>query len=356
MHIGLIRERKDNENRVALVPSGVRQLRAMGHTVTVECNAGLGSGIPDEEYLAAGAYIEAEMRNVYADCEMILRVKEPTEEEYGLIRQDQILFAYLHLAASPQLTEALQKSGGVAFAYEMVQEADRSLPLLTPMSEVAGRMSIHIAAKFMEKTSAGKGIMLGGVPGVAPAEVTIIGGGVVGTNAAKMALGQGARVTIIDSNPARLRQLDDQFDGRVRTLMSNPDNISECVTQSDAVIGAVLLPGKKAPKLVSREMVAGMKKGAVIVDVAIDQGGCVETADRMTSHSDPVYLVNDVIHYAVPNIPGIVPRTSTYALSNSTLSYISELANKGWRRILQEPNHPIAKAANVIQGELAVSF
>jgi alanine dehydrogenase len=354
MLVGVPKERKDGENRVGMTPSGVRTLVSLGHKVWVEEGAGLGSGISDQEYRAAGADLSKDPIELFKKCEMIVKVKEPVQEEYDLLQKDQILFAYLHLAAMPQLVEALVHKGCNAFAYEMVEE-NGQLPLLYPMSEVAGRMSVQIASRLMEKSDYGKGIFLGGVPGVAPAEVTIIGGGVVGYNAARIATGLGAQVTIIDNNPFKLRQLDDLFKGRVRTLISNSDNISESVIRSDVVIGAVLLPGKRAPKLVTREMVSSMRKGSVIIDVAIDQGGCIETADRVSTHSNPVYEVDGVVHYAVPNIPAIVPRTSTYSLTNATLPHIVKLAESGWERAVTN-NAALAKAANVVQGKVLVNF
>jgi alanine dehydrogenase len=351
MIIGVVKERKDQENRVGLTPVACSILINAGNTVLVETNAGAGSGFSDQEYEAVGTVLKSNAETVYAESQMIVKVKEPLACEYGLLKENQILFTYLHLAASEELTSALQRSRCVAFAYEMVQEKDGSLPLLAPMSEIAGRMSIQIAAKLLEQSMGGPGIMLGGVPGVAAAEVTIIGGGIVGSNASQMAVGLGARVTILDSNPNQLRQLDQRFGGRISTLMSNSYNVAASLRSSDVVIGAVLIPGRKAPKIVTREMVADMKQGAVIIDVAIDQGGCVETIDRTTSHSDPIYVINGVIHYAVPNIPGIVPRTSTLALTNATLPYVKELASKGWERAMQE-NAALSRAASVIQGNV----
>ncbi|MDR7073944.1 alanine dehydrogenase [Fictibacillus barbaricus] len=327
MIIGVPAEIKNNENRVAITPSGVVTLTASGHKVLVENNAGVGSGFINEDYAAAGAEIVAEAKDAWA-AEMVMKVKEPLESEYKYFRSDLILFTYLHLAAEPALAKALTESGVTAIAYETV-EFNRTLPLLTPMSEVAGRMSAQIGAQFLEKPKGGKGILLAGVPGVRRGKVTIIGGGVVGTNAAKVAIGLGADVTIIDLSPDRLRQLDDIFGNSIQTLMSNPLNIAQAVAESDLVIGAVLIPGAKAPKLVTEEMIKAMTPGSVIVDVAIDQGGIFETVDRITTHDNPTYDKHGVVHYAVANMPGAVPRTSTIALTNATVPYALQIANKG---------------------------
>lgn len=307
MVIGVPREIKKDENRVAITPAGVAALTRDGHQVCIERSAGLGSGIRDKEYQNAGAAILGSGGEVYNCAELILKVKEPQPAEYDLLRENQVLFTYLHLAAEPGLTPILLERKVVAFAYETVQSEDGSLPLLTPMSEVAGRMATQIGAQFLEKSRGGRGILLGGVPGVPPADVVIIGGGTVGANAAKVAAGMGAQVTILDVSAQRLRHLEDIFDGRVVTLMSNSFNIAAVVKRADLLIGAVLIPGARAPQLVTEDMVKTMKPGSVIVDVAVDQGGIVETIDRVTTHSDPVYVKHGVIHYAVANIPGAVP-------------------------------------------------
>ncbi|WP_137791211.1 alanine dehydrogenase [Bacillus sp. E(2018)] len=337
MIIGVPAEIKNNENRVAITPSGVITLTAAGHKVLVENNAGVGSGFTNEDYAAAGAEIVAEAQDAWA-AEMVMKVKEPLASEYKYFRSDLILFTYLHLAAEPALAKALTDSGVTAIAYETV-EFNRTLPLLTPMSEVAGRMSAQIGAQFLEKPKGGKGILLAGVPGVRRGKVTIIGGGVVGTNAAKVAIGLGADVTIIDLSPDRLRQLDDIFGNSIQTLMSNPLNIAQAVAESDLVIGAVLIPGAKAPKLVTEEMIKSMTPGSVVVDVAIDQGGIFETVDRITTHDNPTYDKHGVVHYAVANMPGAVPRTSTIALTNVTVPYALQIANKGAQAaIAQNPS------------------
>jgi len=350
MIIGVAKEIKNNENRVGLTPAGVEALRKAGHRVLVEYNAGIGSGISDEAYQQAGAEIIKDKKQLFDTSEMIIKVKEPLEPEYNLFHEGQILFTYLHLAPEPELTKALLQHKVVGIAYETIEGANHSLPLLSPMSEIAGRMSVQIGAQFLEKPWGGKGILLGGVPGVAPAQVTIVGGGIVGTNAAKMAVGLGARVTIIDRSIDRLRYLDDIFGGRVNTVMSNSFNIAEWVKKADLVVGAVLLPGAKAPKLVSEEMVKTMQPGSVIVDVAIDQGGSVETIDRVTTHSNPTFEKHGVIHYSVANMPGAVARTSTFALTNATLDYALQIANKGWRKAVSE-NPGLAKGVNVLDGK-----
>lgn len=327
MIIGVPKEIKNNENRVALTPGGVSQLIGNGHRVLVESGAGLGSGFTNEDYVSAGAEILEDRKQVW-DAEMVMKVKEPLAEEYAYFRQGLVLFTYLHLAAEPELAKALTEKGVTAIAYETVTDG-RSLPLLTPMSEVAGRMAAQIGAQFLEKPKGGKGILLAGVPGVSRGKVTIIGGGGVGTNAAKMAVGLGADVTMIDLNADRLRQLDDMFGHQIKTLMSNPVNIADSVAEADLLICAVLIPGAKAPTLVTEEMVKQMKPGSVIVDVAIDQGGIVETVDHITTHDNPTYEKHGVVHYAVANMPGAVPRTSTLALTNVTVPYALQIANKG---------------------------
>lgn len=349
MIIGVPREIKNNENRVALTPSGVASLVAQNHVVKVETEAGLGSQFTNEDYQQAGAEIvsQEEAWNV----EMVMKVKEPLQEEYQFFKKDLILFTYLHLAAEESLTNALLENEVTAIAYETVQLRDRSLPLLAPMSEVAGRMSTQIGAQFLQKTHGGIGILLSGVPGVKRGKVTIIGGGQAGTNAAKMAVGLGADVTIIDLNPTRLQQLDDLFGASVQTMMSSPLNIEEAVVESDLVIGSVLIPGAKAPKLVTEEMVKKMKPGSVLVDIAIDQGGSFETSDRITTHDDPTYVKHGVVHYAVANMPGAVPRTSTIALNNATTPYAIQLANKGYVKACQD-NEALAKGLNTIHGKL----
>jgi alanine dehydrogenase len=328
MVVGVAREIKDHETRVGLVPSGVIALREAGHEVLVETRAGEGSSISDEEYARAGARIVESAAEVWTKADLVVKVKEPQPAEYAFFRPGLVLFTYLHLAPLPELTNRLLESKVSGVAYETIREADGSLPLLTPMSEVAGRMSVQVGAQYLEKPNGGRGILLGGVPGVAPANAVILGGGVVGTNAAKMALGLGAHVTIIDRNLNRLRDLDDIFNGQVVTLASNALTIRENLKTADLVVGAVLIPGASAPKLVKREMIAGMKRGAVVVDVAIDQGGCFETS-HATTHTDPVYLVDGVLHYCVSNMPAAVPHTSTFALTNATFPYLLELANHG---------------------------
>ncbi|QGQ95975.1 alanine dehydrogenase [Paenibacillus psychroresistens] len=338
MRIGVPKEIKNNEFRVALTPSGVSMLRKSSHSVYIEQGAGEGSGFIDEEYRLAGAEVLSLASEVWERSEMIIKVKEPLPAEYPYFKKNQILFTYLHLAAAGDLTEALLKQQVAGIAYETIQLANGSLPLLTPMSEVAGRMSVQVGAQFLEKYYGGRGILLGGVPGVPPADVIILGGGIVGTHAAKMALGLGANVVVIERSAERMRYLDDVFGGRLRTLMSNPLNIANAVQKADLLIGAVLIPGARAPKLVTEEMVRTMKPGSVIVDVAVDQGGTIETIDRVTTHSEPTYVKHGVVHYAVANMPGAVPRTSTFALTNATISYALELANKGLEKALLESN------------------
>lgn len=350
MIIGIPKEIKDNEYRVAMPPGGVKTLTLRGHKVLVQTGAGAGSGFMDEEYEAAGAQILPDAAATWGGAEMVMKVKEPRPEEYDFMHAGLLLFTYLHLAAEPELTQALVERKVPAVAYETVEMPDRSLPLLTPMSEVAGRMSIQVGAHYLERAHGGRGKLMGGVPGVNPAHVVVIGGGVVGTNAAKMALGMGASVTILDINVERLRYLDDVLHGRVFTLASNPVNISDATATADLVVGGVLIAGARAPRLVTAEMVKMMKPGSVIVDVAIDQGGCVETI-KPTSHSNPVYLVDDVVHYGVTNMPGAVPRTSTYALSNATLPYAIKLADKGLAAaVMADPT--LALGVNSYQGKV----
>jgi len=350
MKIGVPKEMKNNEYRVAMTPAGVMTLTSVGHEVFIEAGAGLGSSFMDEDYANAGAVIvetAAEAWNV----DMVMKVKEPLESEFMYFREGLILFTYLHLAPEPELTKALLDKKVVGIAYETVQLPNRSLPLLTPMSEVAGKMATQIGAQYLEKHGGGKGILLGGVSGVPRAKVTVIGGGIAGTNAAKIAVGMGADVTIIDVNPERLRQLEDIFGRDVQTLMSNPFNIAESVRTSDLVIGAVLIPGAKAPKLVTEEMVKTMQPGSVVIDIAIDQGGIFETSDRVTTHDNPIYVKHGVVHYAVANMPGAVPRTSTIALTNNTVPYALEIANKGYLQACL--NHKsLMYGINTIDGEL----
>lgn len=351
MKIGVPKEIKADENRVSLTPGGAKVLTSLGHKVFVEKGAGLGSGFKDEDYEASGAQILADAASVWAEADMIIKVKEPLPQEYPLMKPGLLLFTYLHLAPEPELTRALINNKVNAIAYETVQLPNRSLPLLTPMSEIAGRMSIQIGAHFLEKRYGGEGVLLGGVPGVVPAEVVIVGGGVVGTNAAKIAVGMGARVTVLDVNLDRLRYLDDIFGARVETLASNEYNLAQAVQRADLLVGSVLIPGARAPKLVKESMVKTMKPGSVIVDVAIDQGGCVETMDHTTTHSNPTFEKYGVVHYSVPNIPGAVPRTSTFALSNATLPYAVLLAEKGFEAAVRE-NEALAKGVNVTRGQV----
>jgi alanine dehydrogenase len=350
MIIGVPREIKDNEARVGVTPAGVKALTEAGHTVLVETGAGAQSGFPDAEYQKAGAEIVAEAEAVWLGAETVVKVKEPIEKEYAFFRDGLVLFTYLHLAPLPALTDKLLASKVIGIAYETVKDRQGTLPLLTPMSEVAGRMSVQVGATYLEKERGGRGILLGGVPGVRPAHVTILGGGVVGTNAAKIALGFGAKVTLVDVNLNRLRELDDIFGGRLYTLASNSYNVAHATREADLVIGAVLIPGATAPRVVTRAMVSQMKKGAVIVDVAIDQGGCVETA-KPTSHSNPSYLVDGVVHYCVTNMPGAVPNTSTLALTNATFAYVLRIANLGAREALRQ-DAGLAEGLNTWLGTL----
>ncbi|MDQ0862131.1 alanine dehydrogenase [Bacillus sp. V2I10] len=350
MIIGIPKEIKNNENRVALTPAGVVSFVNAGHKVLVEKNAGAGSGFANEDYLNTGAEIIEDVTEVWAKSDMIMKVKEPLPSEYGYFREGLILFTYLHLAAELALAQALREKRVLAIAYETVS-VNHSLPLLTPMSEVAGRMAAQIGAQFLQKSNGGKGILLAGVPGVNRGKVTIIGGGIVGMNAAKMAVGLGADVTIIDLSADRLRQLDDIFGNQIKTLISNPFNIAEAVAEADLLVGAVLIPGAKAPKLVTEEMVKTMKPGSVVVDVAIDQGGIVETIDHITTHDNPTYEKHGVVHYAVANMPGAVPRTSTIALTNVTLPYALQMANKGVYKAIAE-NEALKLGVNTANGEI----
>ncbi len=351
MLVGVLKEIKNNENRVAITPAGVSALVKAGHKVVVEKEAGAGSGITDKDYSEAGAEIWDSSKKICADAEMIMKVKEPLAPEYDLFHEDQILFTYLHLAPEPELTKALMKKQVASVAYETVQLADGSLPLLSPMSEIAGRMAPQIGAHFLEKPQGGRGVLLAGVPGVPQGEAVIVGGGIVGTNAAKIALGLGARVTLLDINTNRLRYLDDIFHGQLATLMSNHYNIASAVKRADLLVGAVLVPGARAPRLVTEDMVKTMKPGSVIVDVAIDQGGSIETIDRVTTHSDPTYVKHGVVHYSVANMPGAVARTSTFALTNATLPYALQLATKGLKKAAKD-NPALAKGVNVLNGKI----
>lgn len=350
MIIGVPKEIKISENRVGMTEAGVRQLVKEGHTLLVEKDAGVGSGITNEQYEKAGAKMIDSKKEVYAKAQMIMKVKEPLPDEYDLMQENQIIYTYLHLAAEPKLTKVLCERKVKAIAYETIQYDDMSLPLLTPMSEVAGRMATQIGAFYLQRDHGGKGILLGGVTGVKPAKVTIIGGGVVGTNSAKMAMGLGAHVTILDVNTKRLEYLDDIFKGRCETLFSNAKNIEDSVADSDLLIGGVLITGHKAPTLVSKEQVSQMAKGSVVVDVAVDQGGCIETC-KPTSHQNPTFEVSGVIHYCVPNMPGVVPRTSTYALTNVTLKYASMLANMGVEEACAR-DRALFKGVNVYNGHV----
>ena len=350
MRIGVPKEIKNNENRVAMTPAGVVNLLKSGHEVFIETGAGEGSGFSDDDFRLAGARIVSHPSEAW-DAEMVMKVKEPLQEEYRFFREGLILFTYLHLAPEPGLTKALIEKKVTGIAYETIQLDNGSLPLLTPMSEVAGRMAPIIGAQFLQKVHGGEGILLSGVPGVQRGRVTIIGGGVAGTNAAKTAIGLGAEVTVIDLNPVRLRQLDDIFGNELTTLMSNPYNIAEALKHSDLVIGAVLIPGARAPRLVTEEMVKSMPQGAVVVDIAIDQGGIFETTDRITTHDNPTYEKHGVVHYAVANMPGAVPRTSTVALTNVTVPYALKIADKGVRNACQEDSS-ILKGINTLGGHV----
>ncbi|MCE7039550.1 alanine dehydrogenase [Dyadobacter sp. CY312] len=350
MIIGVPKEIKNNENRVAVTPAGVTEFLKHGHTVYVQTEAGKGSGFSDEQYGEAGAVILSTIEEVYAIAEMIVKVKEPIASEYPLIKKDQLLFTYFHFASSEPLTKAMIERGAVCLAYETVEKADRSLPLLVPMSEVAGRMAVQEGAKYLEKPMGGFGILLGGVAGVKPANVLVLGGGIVGTQAAKMAAGLGANVTIVDISLPRLRYLEDIMPANVDTVMSNEYNIKELIQTSNLIIGGVLIPGAKAPSLITRSMLKLMKPGTVMVDVAIDQGGCFETS-HATTHEDPIYEVDGVVHYCVANMPGAVPYTSTLALTNATLPYALQLANKGWKNACAT-NEELKKGLNVVNGKI----
>lgn len=351
MIIGVPKEIKNNENRVGMTPGGAKSYVKNGHKVLIETHAGEGSGFSDEEYQAAGCEIYTDVKRLFADADMIVKVKEPLEAEYALFKEGQILYTYLHLAPAPKLTEALLTAKVKGVAFETVQLANNELPLLTPMSEVAGRMSIQVGAALLQKYNGGLGVLLGGVPGTAPAEVVIVGGGKVGTNAAKMAVGMGAKVTVLDMSLARLAYLDDIFNGRITTLVSNEHNLEESVKKADLLVGSVLIPGKAAPKVVSEEMVKMMKQGSVIVDVAIDQGGSIATIDRVTTHDNPCYVKHGVVHYSVANMPGAVPRTSTIALEGATLPYGLMIAGKGLERAVLE-SEPLMKGLNTYAGKL----
>ncbi len=350
MLIGVPKEIKANENRVALLPVGASTLIKNGHKVVIETNAGVGSGFSDEDYKAVGAEIASSAGEIFSASQMIMKVKEPVGPEYDLIREGQVLFTYFHFAASKELTEAIMKSKCAAIAYETVQKADRSLPLLIPMSEVAGRMAPQEGAKYLEMAMGGRGVLLGGVPGTGPAEVMVLGGGIVGTNAAKIAAGLGARVTIFDNNLYRLRYLDDVMPKNVITMMSNDYYIKAALPKADLVIGAVLIPGAKAPKLVTKDMLKIMKEGSVIVDVSVDQGGCIETC-KPTTHEKPTFVIDGVVHYCVANMPGAVPHTSTLALTNATLPYAVEIANNGFEKAVKT-NPEIKLGLNMIDGKI----
>ncbi|MEJ2284547.1 MAG: alanine dehydrogenase [Desulfobacterales bacterium] len=350
MIVGVLKEIKTEENRVCMTPAGVEIMRQNGHTVLVEKNAGKGSGFNNKAYADAGAEIVETAKEIFKRSKMVMHVKEPLPPEFNLIRKDQIIFTYLHLAAAEKLTDVLIKSGSISIAYETIQKDDGSLPLLTPMSEVAGRMAIQQGAKYLEMAQGGHGILLGGVPGVDPGTVLIIGGGVVGVNAAKMACGLGAKVYILDMNLERLRYLSDVMPSNCFLLMSKPTTVRRLIKEADVVVGAVLIPGAKAPKLLTRQMLKTMKKGAVLVDVAIDQGGCFETS-KATTHGKPIYTVEGVVHYCVANMPGAVPKTSTLALTNATLPYAVEIANKGWKKAMKQ-NPEIKLGANIVKGKV----
>lgn len=350
MLVGLPKEIKNNENRVALTPSGVRELTERGHVVYVQSSAGAGSGFSDEMYVASGAQILPTIEDVYAAAEMIVKVKEPIESEYALVKPGQLLFTYFHFASDAVLTKAMSDSGAVCLAYETVQAADGSLPLLIPMSEIAGKMAAQVAARFLEAPQTGKGKLMGGVPGVKPAKVVVLGAGVVGTSATTVAAGMGADVTIVDVSLPRLRYLDQILPANVKTLCSSKNAIIEELKTADVVIGSVLVPGARCPHLVTNDMLKYISPGSVLVDVAIDQGGCFESS-HVTTHSEPVYMVDGIVHYAVANIPGAVPYTSTMALTNATLPYVLQLADKGWKRACWE-NRELASGLNVVEGKI----
>jgi alanine dehydrogenase len=350
MIIGVPKEIKNNENRVALTPGGAKELIKRGHQVYIQHAAGEGSGFSDDEYTAAGAAILPNIEDVYSIAEMIIKVKEPIEPEYKLIKEGQLLFTYFHFASYEPLTKAMVANKSICLAYETVEKADRSLPLLVPMSEVAGRMAVQKGANYLEKPLKGRGILLGGVPGVLPAKVLILGGGIVGTQAAWMAAGLGADVTIMDVSLPRMRYLADVMPANVKTMMSNEYNVRKMIKDSDLIIGAVLIPGAKAPHLITKDMLKEMKPGTVLVDVAVDQGGCIETC-KPTTHENPTYIIDDVVHYCVANMPGAVPYTSTLALTNATLPYAIQLADKGWKKAAQE-NSELVSGLNVINGDI----
>ena len=350
MIVGILKEIKAEENRVSMTPGGVEVMTQNGHTVLVEKNAGTGSGFLDNAYVLAGAEMVDRPKEIFKRAEMVMHVKEPLPPEFPYIRKGQIIFTYLHLAAAEELTQVLIGSGSICIAYETIQKPDLSLPLLTPMSEVAGRMAIQQGAKYLEMAQGGHGILLGGVPGVDPGTVVIIGGGIVGINAAKMACGLGAKVYVLDMSLERLRYLSDVMPLNCFLLMSKPSTIRRLIKEADVVVGAVLIPGAKAPRLITRDMLKTMKEGAVIVDVAIDQGGCFETS-KPTTHSDPIYTVEGVVHYCVANMPGALPKTSTLALTNATLPYAVEIANKGWQKAFKG-NPEIKSGANVVKGKV----
>lgn len=350
MIVGIPKEIKKDEHRIALPPDGVRELVRHGHSVYVETNAGMGSAFSDAEYVKAGAKIVTTAEEAWSLADMVVKVKEPQAEEYAFLRQNLILFTYLHLAAAKELTFKMLESGITGLAYETVTDREGRLPLLEPMSEVAGRMAVQVVAHYLEKKQGGRGVLLGGIPGVQPAHVVVLGGGTVGTNAAKMALGMGAKVTMLDINIERLRYLEDVLHGRLTTLYSNESNIAEAITTADAVVGAVLIAGAKAPNLIRREMLQTMPEGSVIVDVAVDQGGCVETT-RPTTHSDPTYVIDGVLHYGVANMPGAVPRTSSLGLSNATLRYVLRVADLGLTEALRS-DHGLAQGLNLYQGRV----
>ena len=350
MIIGVPKEIKSNENRVALTPAGAMELTRRGHQVYVQSTAGEGSGFKDGDYIVAGATILPTIEETYKIAEMVLKVKEPIASEYGLIRANHLVFTYFHFASYEPLTKAMIESKAVCLAYETVEMPDRSLPLLVPMSEVAGRMAIQEGAKYLEKPVKGRGVLLGGVPGVAPGKVLILGGGVVGTQAAKMAAGLGAQVTLLDVNLNRLRYLSDVMPANVITMFSNEYNIRQLIQDHDLIVGAVLIPGAKAPHLITREMLKLMRPGTVVVDVAVDQGGCIETCTP-TTHDNPTFIIDDIVHYCVANMPGAVPYTSTVALTNATLPYTIQLANKGWKKACKE-NNELKKGLNIINGQI----
>jgi alanine dehydrogenase len=350
MKVGIPQELKNNENRVGMTPAGVEELCKNGHQVIVQSNAGAGSGFSDADYRAAGAEIKQDISEIYQEADMIVKVKEPIEAEYELVKKGQLLFTYFHFASSEPLTHAMVKSESICLAYETVRASNGTLPLLIPMSEVAGRMSVQQGAKYLEKPMKGRGILLGGVPGVSPAKVMILGGGVVGTEAAKMAAGLGADVTILDLNLDRLRYLSEILPANVRTIMSSDFNIRRMIGNHDLIIGAVLIPGAKAPKLITKDMLKEMRPGTVLVDVAVDQGGCFETT-HPTTHQDPVYSIDDVLHYSVANMPGAVPYTSTIALTNATFPYVMQLANNGWKKATSDDDS-LKAGLNIVEGKI----